>query len=932
MAEQHPDPLEITGLAVQWTRGDEFDEGDTDEPLPSPGAQIGRYVVLHKLGAGAMGVVLAAYDPELDRKVAVKLLDHQGDDEAAQLRLQREAQALAKLDHPNVVAVHDVGVHDGRLFIAMEFVPGPTLAEWMRARARPRPWPEVLDVFLAAARGLAAAHEAGLVHRDFKPENVIVGDDGRVRVMDFGLARAVVEGHEQLDEDEAEARAAAIERLQITSSQLALSSPLTRTGALLGTPAFMAPEQFEGRPADARSDQFAFCIALHEALYGERPFAGETISTLLFAINEAKVRPAPRSATVPAWLRKRLLRGLSADPQRRYPSMQALTAALHDDPLVRRRRRWLAASALAIAIAAGWGVVHAAQAQAQVCAGAADKLAGVWDDERRDALAAAFAATERPYAADTLGRVADNLDDYAQRWVETRTEACEASQRGEQSDALLDLRMACLDERLTHLSETVQVLEQVKEGTIPKAVQVSRSLPPLARCEDLEALTAAIPPPEDPLIARAVTTLERRLAAASVRQEAGEYDEALAIAREVSEGAGALSHPPLQARAWLRLGLVQQKRGEYEASEAALREAYAIALSQGMLFEASEAAAKLLYVVGYALARSEDTPRWLEDADYLSQAAGSPELRAQFLNNRGTVRFISGDYEQARADLEQALALREQALGEDHPQIIQSLNNLGLSAMAIGDTAEAKRYLERSLAITERVLGPDHPGMAEVLSALGNVAGREDEYEQARTYLERALTIRRNALGPDHPLVADTLHNIGAAAQRAGDHALARDYLEAALATQEKSLGSSHPSLAPTLNNLGTLALEAEDFELARDYFARALALRESALGPHHPLLSASLTGLAKANLSLGDHEQARALLERDLAREGAYVDDPPGLAGARLALADVLWATPERTTQASARGLIEQTRAELADGDPSTDTRLAAWLDEHPL
>ncbi len=290
------------------------------------GALIGRYIVISRLGAGAMGVVYAAFDPQLDRKVAIKLLKtRHGDLGMAQVRLQREAQSLAKLDHPNVVSVFDVGIHEGQLFVAMEFVDGQTLGAWMRESDSPRPWQEVLEVFIAAGRGLAAAHAVGMIHRDFKPDNVMLGKDARVRVMDFGIARSGSDtdlgAHEESLSD--------------------VRKPIgkvTTTGAMMGTPAYMSLEQFESSEPDPRSDQFGFCVALYEALYGERPFAGATLSALILALQEGRIKPAPENVRVPNWLRQVISRGLSRDPTARFPTMDDLLGALRADPT---RRRWV---------------------------------------------------------------------------------------------------------------------------------------------------------------------------------------------------------------------------------------------------------------------------------------------------------------------------------------------------------------------------------------------------------------------------------------------------------------------------------------------------------------------------------------------------------------------------------------------------------------
>ncbi len=297
-----------------------------------PGATIGRYVVLELVGEGGMGVVYAAYDPELDRKVAIKLLGSGRGSAAAGRRLLREAQAMARLTHPNVITVHDVGEHAGMVFVAMEFVHGQTWTQWQQAC--PRSLSETLQIALGAVRGLRAAHEVGLVHRDFKPDNVMIGDDGRVRVMDFGLARLVG--------DDSDARPSGVPADAPVSSSGGAGVRLTHAGAVLGTPGYMAPEQFMGHEADARTDQFGFCVTLWEAVYGERPFRGETALAIGAAVMAGTVQAPPSDRDVPPWLQEVLRRGLSVDPQARWSSLAELQLQLARHEGTRRRWGWAA--------------------------------------------------------------------------------------------------------------------------------------------------------------------------------------------------------------------------------------------------------------------------------------------------------------------------------------------------------------------------------------------------------------------------------------------------------------------------------------------------------------------------------------------------------------------------------------------------------------
>ena len=301
-----------------------------EETLPRTGdpRKINRFAVLRQIGAGGMGVVYAGYDEELDRRVAIKVVREDMVASQGRSRMLREAKAMAKVSHPNVVQVYEVGEFAGQVFVAMEFVKGTTLAEWLTAEERA--WEEVLEMYLQAGRGLAAAHRQGLVHRDFKPDNVLVGADGRARVLDFGLARAENQRAPELDSAQ----------VRVSPPSSALSTSLTMAGAIMGTPAFMSPEQHLGEPTDVRSDQFSFCVALYGALYGHAPFEGLTLMELSENVIEGQLRPPPAGTPVPAWVFEALRTGLATAPDDRHPSMDTLLAALTPDQVTMSRRRW----------------------------------------------------------------------------------------------------------------------------------------------------------------------------------------------------------------------------------------------------------------------------------------------------------------------------------------------------------------------------------------------------------------------------------------------------------------------------------------------------------------------------------------------------------------------------------------------------------------
>ncbi|MCA9712492.1 MAG: protein kinase, partial [Myxococcales bacterium] len=468
-------------------------------------------------------------------------------------RLFREAKALARLSHPNVVQVHEVGMVDDQPFVAMELCAGQTLQRWQAQR---RPWRECVQVYLQAGRGLAAAHAKALVHRDFKPGNCILDHEGRVRVLDFGLVQ-------RLDAQQLEAE------LEDAADRTALPEGepldgLTRTGTVLGTLAYMAPEQVRGRPVDARADQFSFCASLYEALYGQRPFAGETASALVEALEQGRLRPIPRRSGVPSRLQAVVLRGLARRPEDRWPAMEPLLDAL--EGVVRSRRaRWAGGLVLGVGLAAAgaamWPTV-------EVCGGAEELLADAWNEPRKRRVEAAIVGTGLSYAADTWQRVEQGLDDYAHQWVTKHEEVCAATKRRqEQSPEVMELRMECLLRRRTELREAVRVLADANETRVHNAVDLVTGLPSIAQCDDVEALEHRLPPPDDADVAARVSEARERLEQARFLTKTGEYTEALAVAQEVVAQAEPLGYAPLLAEALLQRGAVHKRQARYAEAE-----------------------------------------------------------------------------------------------------------------------------------------------------------------------------------------------------------------------------------------------------------------------------------------------------------------------------------------------------------------------------
>ncbi|MEM9460221.1 MAG: serine/threonine-protein kinase [Myxococcota bacterium] len=810
---------------------------------------IGRYVVLEPLGRGGMGTVYKAYDAQLDRAVAIKIL-HAEVDEDDTARLKREAQAMAKLSHPNVIQVHEVGETAGQTFIAMELVRGQTLRAWLTDPDQTRSWRECVDVYLQAGAGLAAAHEAGLVHRDFKPDNAIIDDKGQVRVLDFGLARRTVSTESEHEDDRPTA---------LDADNLVLEASLTQPGTILGTPCYMPLEQWRGQDTGPHSDQFSFCVALYEAVYGERPFDGASRVALMVSMTKGAVRPVPKGSVVPSRLRAVLLRGLASDSGQRWPSMEALLIELRR--LVVPRRWWwvavsLAAGLLAIAFALAYRAQvdqeaeRARQAElARRCTGASAQLHGVWDDVRRQHVRDAVLGTERSYAPDTWARIRPRLEGYARTWAGKYTEVCEAtSVRGEQTEEAMELRMGCLHDRKVALDATVEVLADADDTVVEKAVQIVEALPSMDRCDDLamlQRMRQRVLPPGDPQVAREVEALREQLAGIEAERKGGRYADALERAERAAQRAETLGFEPLLAEAIFERAAGRHNTDAFVEAEEDFERVFEIAARHGNDALAARAVGALTWVVGLQQARHEQGLWWGQVA--LALAHG-PEveatLEASVLNDVGNVLREQGRFSEALTHHQRALAIYERRLGEDHTCVANTLNNIGSVMVMQGRLDASLKYQQRALTIFERVLGHTHTSVANVLSNLGSVRVHQGTLPEALDDYQGALAIYEQVLGKSHTSVAKTLSNIGVVLDEQGRLSEALTFQRRALAIYEQVLGDEHVSVARVLVNIGVVLDRQGALEEALADYQRALVIYEQALGDSHVSVANTLSNI----------------------------------------------------------------------------------------
>jgi tetratricopeptide (TPR) repeat protein len=820
-----------------------------------PGASIGRYVVLHCVGAGGMGIVYAAYDPELDRKVALKLLRARGTKretrEATRALLAKEAHALARVSHPNVVAAYDVGQYGELVTMVLEFVEGMTLRAWVATR--PRTAREVLALFSQVGLGLGAAHDAGVVHRDMKPENVLVGADGRPRVTDFGLALT-------------------------TGGDDSPHAPA-------GTYAYMAPEQLHGRRLDARADQFAFAVSLHEALVGTRPFVADTRISLLAKIERGLPIRSPRGVPVRVW--RALRKALAHDPEARFASMKAMVDEL--TPRSRRVERALLTLVAAGAIGlAAFGLVHERRlAREAVCKNAGDRLSSVWSAARRDEVKRAFLAeTTVPFRETALASVIGALDAYGEAWGKARVDVCEATRvRGEQSEALLDERMACLDDRRMDLGFLVDELAKGTPKVIERSVEATTGLRSVEACAARGPLHVA----SEPRGPGAGEGERKIVARARAEIDVGEMQAAEKALSAVVSGDRALGDGRLRGEAELLLGTARSYGNDLPKAEENLLEAAWSAESIGDDETVARAFLELAKVEGNLLAHKQEGERYERQADATLARMGKPtELLVELSLTHAQREYRATEYDQARTHAHEALdALEKHGHGQS-TSAATAWNLLGVMASDQGKMAEAREAVGKALEIRERLLGAQHPLVSDSLNNLGMIELSDGSYEDAIATLDRVLHNYDALSAAKNPGMADAYCNRGLARMKLRDYAGARADFEQSVSIAVEVLGD-HPYTAGFVVNLGDLDRSVGMPDKAMTEYARAEAILARTKSPNPRAMASVLGGKGQAELMLGRPAEAEKTLARALALSDSASLDPVDGAEIQLAMARAL-------------------------------------------
>ena len=754
---------------------------------------LGRFRLQAVLGRGGMGDVFAAYDPELRRPVAIKLLRSRPDvDQGDGRRLRREAAAIARLSHPNIVQVFDVGEAKGQVYIAMELVEGVNLRTWLVRKPRtPR---EIIDIFLQAGQGLAAAHGRGIVHRDFKMGNVLVGDDGRVRVIDFGLARRDSESLEQTPAGLAKT----VERREV----LALE-PVTATGQAMGTPGYMAPEQRAGQPAVAATDQYAFCVSVFEALTGIRPRPGAEPDA---ASVDSGLSPA---------LERALRRGMAERPEQRWPSMGALLEALTRGSRVRRKWHWPAAGVLVGVSALGLWSWPNSPDEPQACD--LPGVSEVWNDERRRELSEAVAGAEE-HAAASEAWLLERIDRHAQMLEQSRGALCDAPGRDEG-------QRACLARRYLELEVVVEALGSAASLPLAHGPEVVASMAVPSLCE-------AGTVPEGPN--RYDAELQREIVALGLRLSTREPRDLRDIASRLHEDARGRGSPAQVLEVRLLLARASQARGQFDEAATRYEAVYLEAHGGGHDAIAAEAASRMTELVHKWSRGADQALLWAERVCSELRRLGGDSDAADCERARARAQMANGDDERALGSLERVLAATSADDLGSAPDVARTTLALARVHLRRGHAGPAQAAVESARRLVARSLGRAHPRYAEVLVTRAALHDQRGDYGRAMADLDRALILLRRALGKEHPAQAEVLERRSRIFAARGELGRATELTRRVLELRQVAMDSSHIDVAKTYYNLGLLLWGQGKEAEAELPLSRAKDIYYRTYGPDH--------------------------------------------------------------------------------------------------
>ena len=733
------------------------------------GSTLGRYVIVGQLGRGGMGVVYEALDPELDRKVAIKLFSvgssgrRESDQRALAQSLVAEAKAIAKINHQNVVSVYDVGMDHNEVFVAMELIRGRTLNEWCKLHCRT--WQDTLKVYLQLAPGLSAVHEAGLVHRDFKPENVLVSEDGIPKLLDFGIA---------FDQQVSQ---------QVTFGAANGDVGNATVVDIAGTPAYMSPEQHLGRDVGPQSDQFSFCVALYEAITGVRPFSGSSRMALTFAVQNSEIQSPRISTRVPKRILKALRKGLAAQPRDRYASIEQLCSVLRQNPS-RRRLSWFMGISIG---ASSLLVLQDAQSQNLAietqCREAASRLDESWAGEKQ-----VFDRTSAPPAL--WGQARYKLRKLSEQWRQSYFDVCVAKSKGLQSSATVPIvdQLRCLENQKEDLDALIRVSDDPDRNDPHKLMLLISNTPEPASCADQSAIELEISRPTDPVRAQEVSLIRTEVRRLQQRIELGQFQGLLPEALAVRQRGSATGFLPVIAETNLLAIEAHQHSGRSNTLLAWGRQSLEIGEAISSDEIVVDALRLMIFESGYRLGDYESSRNMLNHALAHARRIDDGGKSLALLYAVGVPIYIAHGKMRRASELA-GLSMRNEALSSD--ERVGSLNNWGVALYYLGEFTEAAERIERAVRI-HRATAP--ASTLESIYTLGNLSlihASIGNFDRAVEYGSQADALATEMELPANEAIIRSRRQLAEIAAFRGNYDLARKLIRSAMQSHAIYLGSS---------------------------------------------------------------------------------------------------------------------------------------------
>lgn len=827
---------------------------DDDQPAlvepPQPGDKVDRYEIIECVGIGGFGLVYRAYDPKLDRDVALKLwrvdtLGPTGSGSKGAEALVSEARALAKLSHPNVMAIYDAGRDGEQVFLAGELIEGTPLSSYIGEESGTR----ALSWMRQCAEGLAAAHAVGLIHRDIKPDNIIVGKDGRARIVDFGLATNA----------RSSAKMAAVsDAAEIPN--LGLRETLTMAGPLVGTPAYMAPEQFGGQGANAASDQYSLCASFYEVVHGHRAAEADSFAQLRARVMSQKL-PELRKG-LPAPLGTALLKGLARQPEDRYGKVSEIVQAL-TPPSVGRGRLYLAL-ALALSAVLAFVLLRSSDSTLRDCTLVASDMDSIWNAGEKASLKKQFASFGSSYSGEAYQRVVGHLDGYAQNWKQLGVNSCKASFHEQRlSESMFDRQMLCLERRRGEMQHLVSLFKETDKTLLERAPRAITQLVDLQICTDPERLGAMDRLPSNPEERQALVEVEKILAQAEALRMAGKYDDAHEQSMRALALAKTLNYAPTMAEASFELGFISSYRNDAEAAKEHLGEAHYKAVAARDLRTSARAAIELVYVYGTILKDVERAEEWARHASSAIEAGGNAkQLEANLESNLGDLALGKADTQGALQHNRRALELRIELHGKEDRGVAQSLNNLGLAYNLSGDYIESSKKYTEAHRVFAKVLGPHHPYVGLTAGNLGSIYVSLGRVAEAKQRFQEAYDIARDSGGEKSYGAIRAKVNLAVSIESLGEREKASTMLEELALLANENLPEDFGTQALIANSRGVTASNRSRYEDALSHFLSARALHLQYLNEEHPEVLLVDVNVAQTEGSMGRTKESLARFE----------------------------------------------------------------------